>query len=112
VIPNTKEDIYEFMILASSNIDVKVYDLGNSRYATASRKNVSDAWFAKFEQAYEKAKLTFGNTSDFENIQRIYDRTKGKIKKEKLKLPIMFGGFILFLVIVWRIPFELYGDRN
>jgi hypothetical protein len=110
VIPNTKEDIYEFMILASSNIDVKVYDLGNSRYATASRKNVSDAWFAKFEQAYEKAKLTFGNTSDFENIQRIYDRTKGKIKKEKLKLPIMFGGFILFLVIVWI--FIIVGVTN
>ena len=46
-IPNTKEDIFEFMILASSNIDER------------PNKDVFNAWIAKFEQCYQKAKLSF-----------------------------------------------------
>lgn len=42
-IPNSKEDIVEFMILASSNISGE------------ADKNIFEAWVAKFEQAYQKA---------------------------------------------------------
>ena len=41
-IPNTKEDIYDFFILAVSNLEDKWYD-------------TDDAWRAKLEQAYHKA---------------------------------------------------------
>lgn len=75
-IPNTKEDIFEFMILASSNIDER------------PNKEVFDAWIAKFEQCYQKAKLSFKQESDFVKIQAIYEKTRKIIKKLRRKGPI------------------------
>lgn len=67
-IPNTKEDIFEFMLLASSNFDA-------SYYAThLNVEDISDAWFSKVEQCYEKAKLTFTNQNDLDNIKRLYEK--------------------------------------
>lgn len=57
-IPNTKEDILEFLILASSNINTKSW-LDNDR-STAAQEAESNAWIAKFEQAYQKADYLFG----------------------------------------------------
>lgn len=107
-IPNTKEDIFEFMLLASSNIDLKLYGLGDKGVLTASQRAVSDAWLAKFEQAYQKAQFSFGSSSEFNNIHKIYaDKTK-KLKRKKWQLPIFllstFGtiflmfGFILLIL--------------
>ncbi|MCL1940687.1 MAG: hypothetical protein FWG09_02000, partial [Synergistaceae bacterium] len=61
-IPNTKEDIFEFIILAASNVQETAYE--TNKKGSADRK-LSDAWLAKLEQAYHKAKFTFGNSSDF-----------------------------------------------
>ena len=58
-IPNTKEDILEFMILAASNIDLKLYGKENTAGINSPQRSISDAWLAKFEQAYEKAKFSF-----------------------------------------------------
>lgn len=63
-IPNTKEDIYEFCILASSYINAGGYGF--------------DAWYAKLEQAYQKAKISFGNSPEFEYIKKLYVTTKMK----------------------------------
>lgn len=84
VIPNTKEDLLEFLILASSNINLKRYN--DFEQITMSQKAVSDAWEAKFEQAYEKAKLSFGNTPEFHKIQSLYEKKNGEITKSKKKL--------------------------
>ena len=54
-IPNTKEDLLEFFILASSNISMERYSSMDD--VTESQKAVSDAWEAKFEQAYHKSKV-------------------------------------------------------
>lgn len=70
-IPNTKEDIMEFMILASTNI-------GNE-----SQNEILDAWVVKFDQCYNKAELIFSNDSDFPKFQSIYDQTKKLINKKK-----------------------------
>ncbi|MGN1306572.1 MAG: zinc ribbon domain-containing protein [Faecousia sp.] len=74
-VPNTKEDIFEFMILASSNID----ELPN--------RNVYNAWIAKFEQCYQKAALSFKQESDFVKIEAIYEKTNRTIKKIRRKGP-------------------------
>lgn len=71
-IPNTKEDIFEFMILASTNMNGE------------TRENVFEAWLVKFEQCYQKAILVFGAETDFTKIQDIYERTTKQISKEKL----------------------------
>ena len=98
-IPNTKEDLFEFIILSSSNIRKDRYS-GNISYIN---KELSDAWETKFEQAYEKAKLTFADSSEFEKIQDIYI---SKVKKEqKSKSQGFFNyltgwGSYLFLILV------------
>ena len=71
-VSNTKEDIFEFMILASSNI------------AGEYNEAVFNAWLAKFEQCYQKATLVFGSDSDFAKIQSLYDQTTKQVSKEKV----------------------------
>ena len=70
-IPNSKEDILEFMIMASSNI------LGEDD------RDIYEAWLAKFEQAYQKAVLLFWADDDFTKIQQIYDNCQVNINTEK-----------------------------
>ena len=93
-VPNTKEDILEFMILASSNIDVK----------KGLDDEVSKAWLSKLEQVYEKAKLLMGNTPAFAQIKYIYDKKKAELKNRKFKglaiASFIVGGIILFLGLI------------
>lgn len=93
-VPNTREDILEFMILASSNIDVK----------TEIDDEVTKAWISKLDQVYEKAKLLMGNTPSFSQIKYIYDRKKAQIKNRKFKgLSIacfIVSGFFLLMSIL------------
>lgn len=70
-VPNTKEDIIEFMILASSNI------LGEDE------RDIYEAWLAKFEQTYQKALILFSGDSDFSRIQQIYENCQVNIESEK-----------------------------
>ncbi len=100
-IPNTKEDLYEFLILAESSIDFAAYDI--SRPQMDARVAVSDAWVAKVEQAYQKAKLTFGEGPDLETIQKIYDKTHKRITREKWKTFRVLGCFIGIMVLLWTI---------
>ncbi len=68
-IPNTREDIHEFFILATSNIKAGGADL--------------DAWLVKLEQAYQKAELAFSNSSEFDAIKTMYDSATKNYKKNK-----------------------------
>lgn len=113
-IPNTKEDIYEFMILASSNIDLKLYGFAyNSNQfqgmMATSQRAVSDAWLAKFEQAYQKAQLLLIESQEFLNIKKLYEHKIKEIRKKKMQLPIFFigffGGFLLLVLLIWLIAF-------
>ncbi len=74
-VPNSKEDIMEFMILASSNIDVK----------KGVDDEVTKAWLSKLEQVYQKAEITMGNNPDFAQIKSIYDRKKKELKSKRNK---------------------------
>lgn len=76
-IPNTKEDIYDFFILAVSNLEDKWYD-------------TDDAWRAKLEQAYHKAKLSFGNTPEFEYLEKLYNKTRKEVSKRENSIPAIF----------------------
>ena len=70
-IPNTKEDVFEFMILASTNMPRE------------SSIAVARAWGIKFEQSYQKAKLLF-DEGDLLRIQEIYDSTRRKTNTQKV----------------------------
>ena len=56
-IPNTKEDIFEFMILAASNFEEQ-YSNSDDR-----QKVISKAWVSKINQGYQKAKILFQRKS-------------------------------------------------
>mgnify|MGYP003293452872 CR=1 FL=1 len=72
-VPNTKEDIMEFMILASSNVD------------DSTTNDISAAWLSKIEQVYQKAKLIITNDAEFAHYQGIYTDTKNRIKQQRDK---------------------------
>ena len=69
-IPNTKEDIYEFFVLAYSHITAGGYSL--------------DAWSVKLEQAYLKARLAFGNSEEYEHIKELYENINKSTSKKKM----------------------------
>jgi len=107
-IPNTKEDIYEFFILAISNLTTDV--------------KCAEAWKSKLEQTYHKAKLSFGNTSEFEYIDKLYSRTMRNYKNKSLNRNLKQGwkyflGAILFIIGIALIIFGYFkgsesGDED
>lgn len=114
-IPNTKEDIYEFFILAYSNITAGGYGI--------------EAWSIKLEQAYLKAKLAFGNNEEFKYIEELYTKINKQKSKSNLKsgsrtqkagilvglgLIILIAGFIVNMITefdyaIFTIPFTCIG---
>lgn len=102
-IPNTKEDLYEFLILAEGNINIDLYD--GTVLNSDARIAVSDAWKAKFEQAYQKAKILFIDDVRMAEIQLLYNQIHKEIKKTKGKqwkqVGIIYGilGAVFVLVI-------------
>ena len=97
VVPNTKEDIFEFMLLAAGNLDAKKVALlqkrkgifGASNTMQQEREGVSElvitAWLNKFEQTYQRAKITFGTDPDFRRIQDLYDSKMVEIEAAQSK---------------------------
>lgn len=78
-IPNTHEDIREFMILAASNINV-----GDSHVKMGRAEiRLSNAWRAKLDQAYEKSKILFGDSPIFYELQGIYTKKMTDIRLSK-----------------------------
>ncbi len=102
-IPNTKEDIVEFMMMASANVNARVYD-GSNGYVPEGQKVVADAWMSKMDQAYEKAKLLLNNDAEIDQIERIYLSVNKRVKSEKTRiwrlLGIIYGVIIGFVVLV------------
>lgn len=84
-IPNTKEDLLEFALLISSNIE--------------QSKNESDdltkAWVAKFDQVYEKAEIVLKGSDELVRIKQIYKKICNPIKVKRfagiMGLPLLFS---------------------
>lgn len=95
-VPNSKEDIMEFMILAASNIDVK----------KGIDDDVTKAWISKLDQVYQRAEISMGKYSDFLQIKTIYDRKKKEIKNKKLKGVLIWvggvAGWFFLLGLLWN----------
>ena len=106
-IPNTKEDIYEFFILATSNMSAGGYDV--------------EAWYAKLEQAYQKAKLSFGNAPEFQYLSQLYNKAKKQqkaksftrvIRKSKLLQCLLLGALGAVLMIIGFFGGSMSGDSD
>ena len=95
-IPNTKEDLYEFLIMAASNIDTEHIEGWNSSGQSEGEKALSDAWKAKYEQAYHKANISFGSSKEFQELNKSY---LSKIQKHERKKSMFNKGIIIFIAI-------------
>lgn len=85
-VPNAREDILEFMILAGANFSAKDYLSGAQK-----EKGLAEAWLAKMEQSYHKAGLFFKNDAEFERIREIYETAKNGIAQAAKQKRIIAG---------------------
>lgn len=103
-VPNSKEDMLEFMILATSNIKLSAYDDSNTHPPTKAEKDLNSAWLSKADQVYEKARISYSTDDVFQEIDEIYSRCKENIKKTKkksaIKLTLLIAGPISGLLIL------------
>lgn len=88
-IPNTIEQITEFMILADTNINTKIskntlfHKIGKDKDLSGSPELwLSDTWVIKMQAVYKKAEMVFRTVPTFRNIQMMYAE---KAKKLNLK---------------------------
>lgn len=92
-IPNTREDILEFILLAKSNYDAKYY---------ATNRNIdslSSAWLSKIEQCYTKAKIILREQRDLDTVEEIYKGIKTETKKvQTSKLVMIIAGLVSIVV--------------
>lgn len=105
-IPNTKEDLYEFLILSKSNIEIDLYE---NTQIKSTRLAVSDAWKAKFEQAYQKAKLLLKNDDKMIEIDRMNKEINNSINKAKKKIWITLGAMFGVLIVIYALVFGIIG---
>ena len=112
-VPNSKEDMLEFMILATSSMNMSAYGFGSG--TSISEKQINGAWFSKVQQVYEKAKRSYSTDNTFTEINDLYDSCIKKIRKAKKKsvinlillascLPLMF--FMTFMIVNTSVPRE------
>lgn len=87
-VPNNQEDIFEFMILAASNLDPIAYDTSNGGYSPKVKNGkllVSNAWDSKYNQVHQKAKMMFPQDPRLIEIEALYSNKQRQIKKAKFK---------------------------
>lgn len=73
-IPNTREDIIEFAVMAAANSKTDVFSTSDV---------VANAWLSKLEQTYTKAKIVFKDGPELQEIKKLYFKSKNA-KRNKL----------------------------
>ena len=89
-IPNSIDDVVEFMLLAVANIEVslskqtllnKIDRIGKTEETSHTiPTTISDAWVAKMEQVYRKAEIVFPNEPAFAGVKKIYLEKMAELK--------------------------------
>lgn len=89
-IPNSKENILEFLILASTNIN-GLFD-----------NDISTAWLIKVEQCYQKAKIIIDSIDDLNQIEEIYYKIQQQKNFERVKnKKDILTNFFLRNIMIW-----------
>lgn len=101
-IPNTVEDILEFVILASSNADPGAF---SSLTPDVSRKAVSEAWVSKCEQAIRKAEVSFSGSPLVGRMNEMLETAREKVGRAKRRrvfaqIALYAGPWLLLLGLI------------
>lgn len=109
-IPNTYEDIWEFLILSSSRIKNDRTD----SFSYTDRRALTNAWKAKFDQAYNKALLVIDTPEDIRRIKELYSQTQAEAtiiqRKRITNIIIPFAILFSMLIILISIPIGSLGS--
>ncbi|WP_270847877.1 zinc ribbon domain-containing protein [Candidatus Collinsella stercoripullorum] len=100
-IPNTKEDLLEFIIVSASNINADAFN--EVKYGTLPPSEValSRAWASKLEQAYQKAQIVLEHDEDFAEIAELYEKTAGRIEHaRKGAIRLYLGVALLWIAMI------------
>lgn len=81
VIPNTKENVWEFIILAATNAET-----------SDMTSEMSEAWLTKLDQCRHKADLMLQNDPNYSKIVAVYEKAYKKLKSDKAKKKLMTAG--------------------
>lgn len=126
-VPNDREDIFEFMVLASSNFSEADY------ISQGGENSISGAWFSKASQCFQKARLSL-KEDDISKISKIYDdirlrkekaeaekngrrkpgQANGKEKKSKglgFSIALIVCGLLIVVVVLTVLVFSI-GSEN
>ncbi len=103
-VPNTKEDMLEFLILSSTNI----------RDKHSMNDIVSKAWISKSEQVYQKAKISYISDSDFSKIQDIYNQVHSKVvSKRKIEIVTKnIGAWCGLIALIVAVIVDISGGNS
>lgn len=97
-VPNNREDIIEFMLLAASNFDARYYATNKASDSLAA------AWLSKIDLCYKKGKILFNSQADLDTIESIYNEVHANTKSvEKSKQKTTIIGIsltVLSLVLI------------
>ncbi len=96
-VPNSKEDMLEFMILATSSMNMSVFDVSRTN-VSKTEKELNLAWLSKVQQVYEKAKRSYSTEDVFKEINELYNKCNREIKVAKLK------GIVKWIIMLGWIP--------
>ena len=95
-IPNDREAIFEFMVVAASKFEPAFYA------SNPNANSISKAWLSQIELCYKKGKMLFTDPNDITRLQQIYNGVHGKdgtLYKEKKKRKL----FLLFAIATMTI---------
>lgn len=105
-IPNAKADIFDFLVLATSNFDTKKY-----LHSSGSERRKYEAWLGKIEQAYFKAETLFKDDKDFSRFEELYNSDIQELRKSETNkagnkhyfygtIMMLMAGFVFSLVMI------------
>ena len=109
-VPNTVEDITEFMLLASQNA---APTSNKPSLADTNGENLpSNAWFNKMQQVYTKAKISFGSSPKLQQIEIMYREAVEAVKKAKKKQyrPLIIMGVVGVVCLVMIVGIIIVGS--
>lgn len=107
-VPNSIEDIREFVILATSSVNAAPYRKMQPGYTSRSMRAVSDAWLAKCEQVLHKATILMGESSELDAIRKQVNRANHRVEvANKIRIAKWVACFspiaLLVAVLVWGV---------
>lgn len=98
-VPSNKEDLVELIVMANSN---SCWDEEN-----AESKPAPSAWRAKFDQAYSRLEIYYGNSDEFQRFRDMKaegQRRASGIKKSNMTLMLGLFLFLLLMMLVAELP--------